>query len=162
MTTKRVSLIIVLCLALNNAAVFGRFETPVDVQAPVVESAVFGLVSLIRLPFTVTAGLMQEKPLLPEYRQIPKKQDSKKMPANKKDNIFFFTNTEKDTKNSVNKQNNFNSIETSISAELIQGSGVIWVNLIFYWLGFKYIFLLACLMALSKSSLPWEIRYSYA
>ena len=169
MGIKKISLIISACFLLNNSIVFSAIDAPaVDMSTPVVQASVFQLVSLVRLPFTITSKLVREDaPLLPGYNKPAGDRGSGKTPARKndtkagKDYGFFFSSPGSEMRPDL-KTDNFSGTVFAILKDLIQGSGTIWVNLIFYWLGFKYIFLLACLIALSKSNLPWEIEYSYA
>jgi hypothetical protein len=136
---------------------------PIDTTAPVIQTAVFQLASLVRLPFTITANLIQqETPLAPVFNNPSDSRADKgtkngKDKNTKKDCNFFFSNPLNELKPSL-KANSAGNAGISVSLDLVRGSGVLWFNLIFYWLGFKYIFLLACLMSLSKSNLPWEIR----
>jgi hypothetical protein len=163
---KKTSLAIAICIMLNNFASVGAIEAPIaDISTPVMQASVFQLASLIRLPFAVTAKIMNENaPLLPQYKKTPGQRQTEK---NKKDSKgagncgYSLFSTENYQKPDI-KTFNFYKADSALSEDLICGSGIMWVNLIFYWLGFKYIFLLACLISLSKSSLPWEIRNFYA
>jgi hypothetical protein len=163
MNTKKISLIIAACLLMDNSAFAASFEMPVDTTAPVIQTAVFQLASLVRLPFTITANLIQqEAPLAPVFSNPsngrPDKATKNGKDKNaKKDSNFFFSSQLNELKPSL-KTNGAGGAAISISLDRVRGSGVLWFSLIFYWLGFKYIFLLACLMSLSKSNLPWEIR----
>jgi len=163
--TKRFSLIIAFCMLVNNSAVIGAVDTRVfDVSSPVIQTSVFQLTSLIRLPFTLTSKIVSEEaPLLPEYKKAgsnkaeDKSRDSDKGRKTSGDYSFFFSNAENSMRLNARTGGSV-AAQVFDSIGLAQGSGIMLVNLLFLWLGFKYIFLIACLMALSKSNLPWEIR----
>jgi len=168
MDTRKISTIIIACLLFNNLSFAGAVEVPgADISVPAVQTSVYQLMSLVRLPFTITAKIFREDaPLFPGYAKPAPGRDrggaaGKKDTKAGKDCSFFFSNTEKDMRFDL-KTDNISGAAIDVSKDLVRGSGTLWLNLIFYWLGFKYIFLLACLMSLSKSNLPWEISYSCA
>lgn len=166
MTPKKISLLIALCMMLNNTAVAGVMGTPsLEAAAPVIQTSVFQLTSLIRLPFTMTAKLISEEaPLLPEYKKTAAGKDAGPGSKNEKDsqstgdNSFFFSNAENTLRSLARTATSFSAATCDLALPG-SGPGETGANPFFIWLGFKYLFLLACLMALSKSNLPWEIEY---
>ncbi len=164
MANKKITFIIAACLIVNNSVFAGSFEMPVDTSAPVIQTAVFQLASLVRLPFTITNNLIQqEAPLAPGFNKASSdrgdkgQKNSSKDQNSKKDCNFFFSSPLNEMKPNL-KTDGPAKAAISVQIDLIRSTGTLWLSLIFYWLGFKYIFLLACLMSLSKSNLPWEIR----
>lgn len=159
MRKKKISLIIAVCLSINNAAFAGFFEAPIDTAAPVIQTAVFQLASLVRLPFTITANLIsQEAPLCEGFTEPSKDAKSRhskddKAKDSQKDFSFFSNELKQNLKTDIG-----NKPALTASLDLFRGSGPLRANFLFLWLGFKYIFLFTCLMALSKSNLPWELR----
>jgi hypothetical protein len=164
MTPKKISLLIAFCMLINNTAIAGVIDAPsFDTKSPVIQTSVFQLASLIRMPFTLTSRLMSEQaPLLPEYKTTGTNKNTEKGNKNDKDRrtagdySFFFTNSENSIRTSVRTLACF-AAPVCDSGGIGQGAGIMGLSLLFLWLGFKYIFLFACLIALSKSNLPWEI-----
>lgn len=92
MIKRKILVLIFALLVLNNAVVIGHVEASVSLPAPVIQTAVFQLVFLVRLPFMITTNIVQENtPLLPEFRQPVKNQNTKKDSDDKKDSNFFFS-----------------------------------------------------------------------
>jgi hypothetical protein len=166
MKTRKLSFIIAACMLFNNLAFAGSIEAPEEVSSPVIETAVFQLASLVRLPFTITSALIQqESPLAPAFNKAVKGTDNGGANGRKEDNAKkecgFFSNTFNELRLTL-RADAPGGTSLSLAAGMQDSPGTRRLSMLFLWLGFKFIFLLACLRSVSKSSLPWEIRESCA
>lgn len=166
MGLKKITTVIITCLLLNTPGFPASSSLPrIDNPLPAAKSSVFQLVALMRLPFAVTANMFSEDlPPVPGYWHAPSghtqqdgagRQDSGKEDRDQK---CFLSSQGKDAGFDL-KTGTYGDPLIGAARFLPRGTGAVPLPLVFLWLGFKYIFLLTCLLALLKSTLPWEIRY---
>jgi len=151
---QKILLIIAACLIFNNFAAMGNVEAAVNTSSPSVQSSAFQLVSFARVPFAIMSGVVEGIPFFPEYRQPAKKQSQSN---NSQDNWYLFFIDRNTGLKGVPQTNNPEKAVTTVARATVCDAGMTGVKLFSDRTGLFCLFLLAYLVILSRSNLPWEI-----
>jgi hypothetical protein len=151
---KKIVLFIAICFCLKSLALVNGIELPIDSSTPVVQSAVFQVVSIIGMPFSVMADILKGSALFPEYRNEAKKQDHKKK-SNPQDSKCLFTLIPKITSKLMLKIGSIGNSAVVIANKAMFSISACFKVIASDWEQIICAIILSFLILLPRRSLPW-------
>ena len=152
---KNIVFIIISCLILKNAAFAIGIEGGIDTSCPVIQSAVFQVVSVLNMPSVIVAKVMKGMPLINESGQ-PLKGSAEKKSNHPRDNKCLFTTGAKEEDKSklkaVNICHGIAALTKWADGYLIAANKVLFSP----WETIICVIISAFLILLPRRGLPWE------
>ena len=152
---KNIVFTIVFCLILKSSAFAIGMEAAIGASSPVIQSAVFEVISVMEMPFQAVAKLMKEMPLFNEANQ-PLQGKSDKKENHSQDTKCLLTLDPKEAAKpklkAISTSHSFASISQALSHNMIVSSKVLYSP----WDTLICMIVMTFLILLPRRGLPWD------